>query len=670
MTHQPAASNGPNEIQGRVVIVDDEVELTNALVEMLAKHGYETAGFTNGNHALAALKNEKFDLLLADLMMPEIDGLTLLKAALEIDPNLVVVLMTGQGTVQTAVEAMKSGAFDYILKPFKLNTILTTLHRSLDVRRLRMENVQLRELVNIYELGRLVATKLDIVGILQQACLAAIQVCDADEASILLPDEHGQDLIVTKTCGERIEHLTGLSIPITGTVSGWVTQHAEMITNQGRLDTNRFPASHPREDILSALSMPMMIGEKLVGVLNVNHTRRAALFTPGQIKGLGILVHIATSAMENAQLYEQTEKQLHHIAALRTIDLAISSSLDLRVTLNIVLDQVISQLEVETAAILLANQQSQILDFAAGRGFRGNQIERSQTFVGVGYAGTAALDRRTISVPDLAQAELDPMIESLRASETIRSVFAAPLIAKGEVKGVLVLFRPTPFHPDENWHNFFEALAGQTAIAIDSMRLFENLQRTNQQLLLAYNTTIEGWSRALDLRDRETEGHTQRVTEMALRLSRAMGVFDDEDLVHIRRGALLHDIGKMGIPDEILHKPGELTEDEAAVIRKHPEYAYKLLYPITYLRKSLDIPYYHHERWDGDGYPQRLKGEQIPFAARVFAVIDVWDALRSNRPYRPGLPDEKVLDYLQEQSGKHFDPQVVERFLSLLKEEG
>src|SRR4030095_309227 len=148
-----------------------------------------------------------------------------------------------------------------------------------------------------------------------------------------------------------------------------------------------------------------------------------------------------------------------------------------------------------------------------------------------------------------------------------------------------------------------------------------------------YDSTIEGWSRALDLRDRETEGHTIRVTEMTLKIARIAGMADAE-LVHLKRGALLHDIGKMGIPDAILLKPDKLETEEWVIMRRHPVYAYELLLPIEYLQPSLDIPYCHHEKWDGSGYPRGLKGEQIPLAARLFAVIDVWDALRSDRPYR------------------------------------
>jgi putative two-component system response regulator len=193
------------------------------------------------------------------------------------------------------------------------------------------------------------------------------------------------------------------------------------------------------------------------------------------------------------------------------------------------------------------------------------------------------------------------------------------------------------------------------------------LQNANAQLLAAYEATIEGWSHALDLRDRETEGHSQRVAELTVRLARGYGMTGDE-IMHLRRGALLHDMGKIGIPDSILHKPAPLTDEEWEIMRKHPQFVYDMLYSVEYLRPALDIPYCHHERWDGAGYPRALKGEQIPMAARLFAIVDVWDALTSNRPYRPAWSEADALAYIREQSGKHFDPQVVDLFFKVLQE--
>ena len=198
-----------------------------------------------------------------------------------------------------------------------------------------------------------------------------------------------------------------------------------------------------------------------------------------------------------------------------------------------------------------------------------------------------------------------------------------------------------------------------------TVELLADLQQVNADLLRAYNATIEGWSRALDLRDKETEGHTVRVTEMTIELAREMGIAESE-LVHVRRGALLHDIGKLGVPDDVLLKPAPLSPDEWTIMRRHPQYARDLLAPIDFLAPALDIPLSHHERWDGTGYPQGLRGEEIPLVARIFAVVDVWDALRSDRPYRPALPDEAVIEYLRSSSGTQFDPHVVDTFLALL----
>jgi PAS domain S-box-containing protein len=195
--------------------------------------------------------------------------------------------------------------------------------------------------------------------------------------------------------------------------------------------------------------------------------------------------------------------------------------------------------------------------------------------------------------------------------------------------------------------------------------LLEELKQRNQELALAYDVTLEGWSKALDLRDKETEGHTQRVTNITIHLARAMGL-PDKELAYIRQGALLHDVGKLGIPDSILLKPGRLTDDEWVIMQKHPIHAYEWLSPIEYLRPALDIPYCHHENWDGSGYPRGLSGEAIPLAARIFAVVDVYDALTSDRPYRAAWSKEEVEKFLREQRGKLFDPKVVDAFLQLM----
>jgi putative nucleotidyltransferase with HDIG domain len=284
--------------------------------------------------------------------------------------------------------------------------------------------------------------------------------------------------------------------------------------------------------------------------------------------------------------------------------------------------------------------------------------------LGVSLAGRVALERLLIQIPNLKNEKGKANLSTHLAGEDFVCYYGMPLIAKGQVKGVLEVLQRCALEPDAEWLNFMNSLAGQIAIAIENSTLFESLQRSNSELGMAYDATIEGWSRALDLRDKETEGHTQRVTETTLSLARLFGL-SEADLTQIRWGALLHDIGKMGVPDGILLKSGPLTEDEWVVMKKHPFLAYEMLSPIHYLRNALDIPYCHHEKWDGSGYPRGLKGNQIPLAARIFAVVDVWDALRSDRPYRSGWTKEKVDEYILSLAGTHFDPQVVDGFFSL-----
>ena len=424
---------------------------------------------------------------------------------------------------------------------------------------------------------------------------------------------------------------------------------------------------HSSEPIRDWLGVPLITRGYVIGGISVQAFSPNA-FNENHQKLLESIAAQAAIALDNARLLEQTHSQIERLAALHDIDLVINSSLDLRVTLNILLDQVVEKLEVDAAAVLLLNPRSQMLEYTASRGFRTRIIEHYHLRMGEGISGQAAMERHLVQALNLNEMEDDLAYTNLMQEESFASYFSVPLVAKGQIKGVLDIFNRTPLNPDQEWFNFLETLAGQAAIAIDNTSLLEDLHRSNVELSLAYDTTLEGWSKALDLRDKETEGHTQRVVDMTLRIAQNLGI-DDDELTHIRRGALLHDIGKMGIPDSILLKPGPLTDEEWKIMKKHPTYAYELLYPITHLRPALEIPYYHHERWDGSGYPQGLAGEQIPLAARIFAVVDVWDALTSDRPYRKAWTSKKALDHIRSQSGKHFDPKIVDVFLSLIKSE-
>ena len=361
---------------------------------------------------------------------------------------------------------------------------------------------------------------------------------------------------------------------------------------------------------------------------------------------------------------EQASHRLQRITSLREIDSAIASSFGMHISLQTVLKHVCEQLGADAADVLVVNNSLQTLEYNAGRGFRTQASEHFQQRLDEGLAGEAVIERQMIQIPDIAASAAVFARPELLKNEQIAAYFAVPLIIKGQVNGVMEVFQRSPFEPDEEWVDFLMTLAGQAAIAIDNDQLFTGLQRSNLELGLAYDATIEGWSHALDLRDKETEGHTQRVTEMTIKLAHSFNISNDV-LRLIRWGALLHDIGKMGVPDAILLKPGPLTDEEWVKMKKHPVFAFEMLMPIHYLKDALDIPYCHHEKWDGTGYPRGLKGEQIPLAARIFAVVDVYDALTSDRPYRKAWTKEQALEHIKTEIGTHFDPQVVDAFFRL-----
>jgi len=368
---------------------------------------------------------------------------------------------------------------------------------------------------------------------------------------------------------------------------------------------------------------------------------------------------------EIARLLQESQQRLRHMEALRSIDLAIGSSIDLRTTLNILLSYVKSLLAVGAADILLFNRVMQTFEFSAGNGFRTRLNEAAFRGASRALAARVALERRVVQVRDSDEVHADRELAALWKNEGFVAYTGVPLIAKGDLKGVLEIHHRSAFYPETHWMELLQNFSTQAAIAIENAQLFNELQTANFDLSLAYDATIAGWSRALELRENEPPGRSQRVTDLTLSLAGAMGM-RDADLIHARRGALLHDIGKMAVPDSILRKTGPLSEEEWGVMRMHPIHARELLTPIAYLRPALDIPCHHHEKWDGSGYPSGLKGEDIPLAARVFAVADVYYATTSDRFHRKRLSHEQALEYIKAESGKHFDPAVVGAFLRLL----
>ena len=433
-------------------------------------------------------------------------------------------------------------------------------------------------------------------------------------------------------------------------------------------------------DILEAeLIIPLKATGDLLGVIILGPKLSEQPYSNQDNQILLTLSQQTAVAVNNAQLYSiaqkelvqrrETEKRLHlqlkRLSALQNINIAITTNIDLQIPLYLLLEQVTEELNVDAADVLLLDEEKQELIFVAGQGFKTDALRYTKLDVGQGMAGRAAETGEVIHVNNLNDESTSLQKSPLIKDENFVAYFGVPLITKGNVKGVLEIFHRSELHPNEDWMDFLNTLTSETAIAVDNAQMFRDLEKSNLDLAVAYETTIEGWARTLELRDMETVGHSQRVLNLTLQLSRKLGIADDE-IRHVQRGALLHDIGKMGIPDSILFKEGPLTKEEWVTMRKHPKFAYDMLSAIPFLKKAMDIPYCHHEKWDGSGYPRGLRGEEIPLSARIFAIIDVWDALRSDRPYRKAWSDEEALKEIKRGKGKHFDPVVVETFLDVI----
>ncbi len=380
----------------------------------------------------------------------------------------------------------------------------------------------------------------------------------------------------------------------------------------------------------------------------------------GTISGI-LAVITDNSVRKNNEL--MLKRRLKELDGLRQIDMAILEKSSLPDVIETVLEQVKQRLYADTAVIYIFDQESQAFNFSGGFLLEKSINYNFQIPVEKILSRLSQNDSGIYHQENIKEFILCDQIKDLN----LNSLFTVPIQIKGQIKGFIEIGFIKDIRLNEEWKGYLNAIVTQTAVGIDKIELLKNLQARNRDLRQAYDSAIMGWAKALELRDEETQGHSDRVVKLSLKLAKNYG-FEGEELDNFRKGALLHDIGKMGIPDTILLKPGPLDDEEWKIMKKHPELAYNLLSGIPFLKDAVEIPYYHHERWDGSGYPHKLKGKDIPLSARIFAVVDVWDALTNDRPYRPAWSFDKAIEYLKENSEILFDPEIVPQFIKLIQE--
>lgn len=621
----------------RLLIIEDNENDAFLLLREIRRLGYEVEStrVETAEDVRAALATRHWDLIICDYSLPHLDATQALSILKSTDLDLPFIIVSGTIGEEMAVTALKAGAHDFLIKG-KFARLGPAIERELREAAVRYERRKAEEALREKErllseaqrIGQIGSWSLDIL-----------------KDSLQFSDEMYRLLDISPT---DFPHTSAAIVnlafsPDQPMVAQWIND-----IRNGR------PTRELDFRILRSSGELRYI--QCRGALIYDHAAAPSRF-------VGTAQDISERKISEIQI----RQQIARLTALRSIDQAITSSLNLSFTLGVVLTQTLSQLQVDAADILLMHATEPKLIYAATLGFRSQHMHHVEIPIAESYAGRAVTERRLIRINHLKEQPDGKRVTELLQGEDFVSYFGLPLVSRGKVQGVLEVFHRSSLTPYPEWIDFLETLAGQTAIAIDHATLIENLQQSNLELAQAYDATIEGWSHALDLRDKETEGHTRRVTEMSQRLAGLMGIWG-EALLQMRRGALLHDIGKMGVPDNILLKPGEFTPQEWEIMSRHPQLAYEWLAPIAYLKEALSIPYCHHEKWDGSGYPRGLKGEEIPLAARIFSVVDVWDALASGRPYRKALARDKIIEYISQNRGIHFDPQVVDVFLKHLDE--
>lgn len=625
-----------------ILIVDDEQAGRETLEALLYGQGYQLAFAESGPQALAEAARLHPDLILLDVMMPGMDGYEVCRR-LRADPALAevpILMITALDDRDSRLRGIEAGADDFISKPVNLTELrvrVRTITRLNRYRRVHQERARFERIFDLSPNGILIVDGEGQILLGNRAICSMLQI---DAISPAHPTQNLFDFLAPESCAQCIDCLTEVML----NPQQQVQRNLKMRNKNFQI----FPV------------------EIVAGHFEFNNHPAAQLVVRDITERVQAEQRIQNQLQTLQLLYTETDRHLQRIRALRTIDEAITGDLDLANTLQVLLEQVRIHLLVDAAAILLYQRQTNTLTYGAVRGFRENRLPNAIFKPGQGLPGRIAQARQMIHIPRIADVpevlNESPVLET----ELFMAYVGVPLIAKDELQGVLEICHRIPLQSTPEWFEFMQTLAGQAAIAIHNATLFNDLQQSHIELTHAYEATLEGWVRALDLRDRETEGHTQRVTSMTVRLAREMH-FDEADILHMRRGALLHDIGKMGIPDRILHKPGPLNPDEWDIMRLHPVYAYEMLRPIDFLHSATDIPYAHHERWDGSGYPRGLRKYEIPLSARLFAIIDVWDALTSNRPYRSAWAEPKVLEYIISQANRHFDPDLVKLFVEFIK---
>lgn len=623
----------------KVLLVEDDEDDSTLLLRELSRTGYDVQSIRVDTKAdmLKALENTEWDVILSDYSMPQFSGLLALEVYQNQGLDIPFIIVSGAVGEASAVEVMKAGAHDYLMKD-NLTRLGAVIERE-------MRETKIRHQRKIAERA-LRLTQYAVDNASQSVIWVDIHNSVAylnEEAAIVLDYKHEELLGLT---------LFGPIIPLPG--MDW----ADYWNDVKKKNTLNYQVTIKRKngqpcDLDVDSNFVCFEGDELLIIFIRDITERNR--TEIQLRILNRALRV-TSECNQALIRANEENDLFEDICRIIVDLG-----GYRLAW---IGYILKDNEKSILPVGKYGEDNHFLELG--------DIHCKDTPDRHEPAATSITTSSPSIIHDIRKDCQPGMWRDEALNRGFASTIALPLVFQGASFGVLEIFSEdtNAFSVDEV--ALLMDMANDLSYGIHTLRVRTErrlteylLEQSHAELNLAYDATLEGWSHALELREKETAGHSQRVVSLTLSLAKVLNVPEDE-LNNIRRGALLHDIGKMGIPDSILLKPGPLTDDEWVIMRQHPLYAYELLGEIPYLQHALDIPYCHHEKWDGSGYPRGLKGENIPLSARIFMVVDVWDALTSDRPYRLAWPASEARSYLLAQSNKHFDPTVVDEFIKLI----
>ncbi|RME05547.1 MAG: GAF domain-containing protein [Anaerolineae bacterium] len=581
------------------------------------------------------------------------------------------------------VESDRPEVFDFPEALTMLQSLADEAGLALQQARLRQrEQKRLRHLATLREFGLRLTEAGNLEALYQLTAAYAVRLLDASAAFIYTYDAD-QDTAARERDHSLVDHRTGLEYAAGPGIAGLEDSAfrpprpfglVHTVARTGHLLVVNDPTSSPffQSDaeagttLQAAAALPVRRGESVHAVLSVRFSYPHHI-SKEEIETLELLCEQLAAHLESTALYERTQQQLNRLNSLRQIETTITTTMNLTVILDEILNHAIRQVGADAAAIWFYEPVLQTLHHAASCGFRSEENKRAEIPLLGDHAALALSERRIIPFADLNLIADRIARRWLLEREGFVSGLLLPLTAKGEIVGLMELYARREINFPSEVIDFLETITRQVAVAIDNVRLFEHMQTSNLDLAANYGATVRAWAHTLEERGFEPPGHLAWVERLALPLAEAFGI-EEQALVNFQRGALLHDIGMLHLPDSVVLKADELSAEEWEQIKQHPLLAARALRAIPFLRPAIDIPLYHHERWDGSGYPEGLRGEQIPLTARIFAVVDVWVSLRSEKPYRPAHTLADALKILDAGRGRLFDPQVVERFLKMFGE--